>query len=84
VSLVDSFRESIGDHTAASENNPFQGVGGGVLLEGGDMRSRMPWAFIKAVFEGRSAPIGHNTRSEWQEHVSLCINECLLQASVLL
>ena len=78
VSLVDFFRESVGDHTDVTDANPFQGVGDGVLLEGGDMRSRMPWAFIKAVSEGSSAPIGYNARSEWQEHVSRYINEYLL------
>ena len=52
----------------STSHNPFQGVAG-VDMALGDYRVRKPWAFIKAVSEGRSAPRGYNNPLSWQQHM---------------
>ena len=71
LALLRMFSELIPDPSARTTLNPFQGVAGVELYaEGGDYRLRQPWKFIRAVSEGRSAPIGYTTGSTTKNHVT--------------
>jgi hypothetical protein len=65
-------RSKIPNPEEVSSINPFQGVAG-VDISLGDCRIRKPWAFCKAVSEGRSALRGHNNPQQFNTRFSSSI-----------
>ena len=75
LAVLKYLKEMIPNPTEDSNINPFQGVGVDITL--GDYKVRKPWAFYKAVAEGRAAPRGYNNPQSWQQHMQHYLNDCM-------
>ena len=67
VTVARYFKRLIPSPFEESTHQPFQGLAG-VDISKGDWRLRKPWAFVKAVADGRSAPYGYNNPKSWEHH----------------